>query len=218
MPARLASPEEAVSSIRTGDTVLAGGFGLVGAPLALIDALVEASKARELTVVSNNLGEPGKGLGKLLRQGRVRRAVGSFFTSNPEVAAAAQAGELEVVLLPQGTLAEALRAAGAGIGGFFTPIGVGTELARGKEERRIDGVANVLEAPLHGDAALVYAARGDELGNLWYRKTARNFNPAMAAAARLTVAEVGELVALDEIEPESVHTPHVYVDLMTRAR
>ena len=198
--------------------MLVGGFGLVGAPLTLLDALVEASEARALTIVSNNLGEPGKGLGRLLRQGRVRRAIGSFFTSNPEVSAAVQAGELEVVLVPQGTLAEALRAAGAGIGGFFTPVGVGTELTRGKEERLINGVRHVLETPIHGDVALVYAARGDELGNLWYRKTARNFNPAMAAAGSLTIAELGERVGLDEIEPESVHTPHVYVDLVARTR
>ncbi len=198
--------------------MLVGGFGLVGAPLTLLDALVEASEARDLTIVSNNLGEPGKGLGRLLRQGRVRRAIGSFFTSNPEVSAAVQAGELEVVLVPQGTLAEALRAAGAGIGGFFTPVGAGTELTRGKEERLINGVRHVLETPIHGDVALVYAARGDELGNLWYRKTARNFNPAMAAAGSLTIAELGERVGLDEIEPESVHTPHVYVDLVARTR
>lgn len=218
VPARLVSPEEAVSSVQTGDTLLVGGFGLVGAPLTLTDALVETSVARDLTVVSNNLGEPGKGLGKLLRQGRIRRAIGSFFTSNPEVSAAMQAGELDVVLLPQGTMAEALRAGGAGIGGFFTPVAAGTDLARGKEERVIDGVAHVLESPIRGDVALLYAARGDELGNLWYRKTARNFNPAMAAAGSLTVAEVGEVVALDEIEPESVHTPHAYVDLLALTR
>lgn len=207
-----------MSSIQSGDTLLVGGFGLVGCPLTLVDALVETSEATDLTVVSNNLGEPGKGLGKLLRQGRVRQAVGSFFTSNPEVPEAVHAGEIEVVLLPQGTMAEALRAAGAGIAGFFTRVGAGTELARGKEEREIDGVTYVLEAPIHGDVALVYAARGDELGNLWYRKTARNFNPAMAAAAGLTLAELGERVGLDEIEPESVHTPHAYVDLVTHTR
>ena len=214
MAASVVSPEEAVGSVKNGDTILVGGFGLVGSPLTLIEALAEESDARDLTIVSNNIGEPGRGLGVLLRQGRIRRAVGSFFTSNPEVSAAAEAGELEVVLLPQGTLAEAIRAGGAGIGGFYTPVGAGTLLAAGKEERVLEGVTHVLERPIRGDVALVYAARGDALGNLWYRKTARNFNPAMASAAGLTVAEVGEVVELDA---ESVHTPHLYVDLIVSA-
>ena len=128
-------PEEAVSAIRPGDTVMVGGFGLVGAPLTLIDALVESSDADELTIVSNNIGEPGRGLGKLLRQGRIKRGISSYFTSNPEAVAAVNAGEIEATLVPQGTFAEAIRAAGAGIAGFFTPVGAGTLLAEGKEER-----------------------------------------------------------------------------------
>ncbi len=184
-----------MSAIRSGDTVMVGGFGLVGAPLTLIDALVESSDADELTIVSNNIGEPGRGLGKLLRQGRIKRGISSYFTSNPEAVAAVNAGEIEATLVPQGTFAEAIRAAGAGIAGFFTPVGAGTLLADGKEERVIDGVPHVLEEPIHADVALVYAARGDELGNLWYRRTARNFNPLMATAARVTIAEVGEIVA-----------------------
>ena len=187
--------EEAVSHIRSGDTIMVGGFGLVGAPLTLIDALAEHSDATDLTVVSNNIGEPGKGLGKLLRQGRIRRGISSFFTSNPEAVAAANAGEIEATLMPQGTFAEAIRAGGAGIGGFFTPVGAGTLLAEGKEERDIDGVPHVLESPIRADVSLVYAARADELGNLWYRHTARNFNPLMATAARITIAEAGEIVA-----------------------
>src|ERR671925_133235 len=171
-------PEEAVSAIRSGDTVMVGGFGLVGAPLTLIDALVASSDADELTIVSNNIGEPGRGLGKLLRQGRIKRGVSSYFTSNPEA------------------------------------VGAGTVLAEGKEERVIDGVPHVLESPIRADVALVYAARGDELGNLWYRATARNFNPLMAAAARVTIAEVGEIVPIGALEPESIHTPHLYVDQM----
>ena len=171
---------------------LVGGFGLVGAPLALLDALAEISEARDLTVVSNNIGEPGRGLGKLLRQGLIRRGISSYFTSNPEAVEAVHRGEIEATLLPQGTFAEAIRAAGAGIGGFYTPVGAGTLLAEGKEERVIDGVAHVLERPIRGDVALVYAARGDSLGNLWYRRTARNFNPLMATAADLVIAEVGE--------------------------
>jgi 3-oxoadipate CoA-transferase, alpha subunit len=210
--------EEAVSRIRSGDTVMVGGFGLVGAPLALIDALVESSDADELTIVSNNIGEPGRGLGKLLRQGRIKRGISSYFTSNPEAVAAVNAGEIEATLVPQGTFAEAIRAAGAGIAGFLTPVGAGTLLAEGKEERVIDGVPHVLEEPIHADVALVYAARGDELGNLWYRRTARNFNPLMATAAGVTIAEVGELVPIGELEPESIHTPHLYVDAMVVRR
>src|SRR4249919_1348137 len=208
------SAEEAVSHIRSGDTVMVGGFGLVGAPLALIDALADHSEATDLTVVSNNIGEPGKGLGKLLRQGRIRRGISSFFTSNPEAVAAVNAGEIEATLLPQGTFAEAIRAGGAGLGGFYTPVGAGTLLAEGKEERLIAGVPHLLESPIRGDVALVYAARADELGNLWYRKTARNFNPLMATAANLVIAEIGELVPIGGIPPEDVHTPHLYVDLV----
>ncbi|HEY5871905.1 MAG TPA: CoA transferase subunit A [Gaiellaceae bacterium] len=210
--------EEAISVIRSGDTVMVGGFGLVGAPLTLIDALVEHSDADELTIVSNNIGEPGRGLGKLLRQGRIKRGISSFFTSNPEAVAAVNAGEIEATLVPQGTFAEAIRAAGAGIAGFLTPVGAGTLLAEGKEERIVDGVLHVLELPIHADVALVYAARADEVGNLWYRRTARNFNPLMATAARVTIAEVGEIVAAGELEPESIHTPHLYVDDLVRSR
>ena len=210
--------EEAVSHIRSGDTIMVGGFGLVGAPLTLIDALAEQSEATDLTVVSNNIGEPGKGLGRLLRQGRIRRGISSFFTSNPEAVAAANAGEIEATLIPQGTFAEAIRAGGAGIGGFFTPVGAGTLLAEGKEEREIDGVPHVLENPIRADVSLVYAARADELGNLWYRHTARNFNPLMATAARITIAEAGDIVAIGELDPESIATPHLYVDhLVARA-
>ena len=210
--------EEAVSHIRSGDTVMVGGFGLVGAPLTLIDALAEHSDATDLTVVSNNIGEPGKGLGKLLRQGRIRRGISSFFTSNPEAVAAVNAGEIEATLVPQGTFAEAIRAGGAGIGGFFTPVGAGTPLAEGKEERVIDGVPHVLESPIRADVSLVYAARADELGNLWYRHTARNFNPLMATAATITIAEAGEIVPVGELDPESIATPHLYVDhLVARA-
>jgi 3-oxoacid CoA-transferase A subunit len=206
------SAEEAVQRVKTGDTVMVGGFGLVGAPLTLIDALVEHSDATELTIISNNIGEPGKGLGKLLRQGRIRRGISSFFTSNPEAVAAVNAGQVEATLVPQGTFAEAIRAGGAGLGGFFTPVAAGTLLAEGKEERLIGGVPHVLEAPIRADVALVYAARADALGNLWYRHTARNFNPLMATAATVTIAEAGEIVPVGELEPEAIATPHLYVD------
>jgi 3-oxoacid CoA-transferase A subunit len=208
---------EAVSHVKSGDTVMVGGFGLVGAPLALIDALVESSDATDLTIVSNNIGEPGRGLGKLLRQGRIRRGISSFFTSNPEAVAAVNAGEIEATLVPQGTFAEAIRAGGAGIGGFFTPVAAGTLLAEGKEQRDIEGVPHVLEQPIHADVALVYAARADTLGNLWYRRTARNFNPLMATAATVTIAEAGEIVAAGALESESVVTPHLYVDHLVQS-
>jgi 3-oxoacid CoA-transferase A subunit len=209
---RIASAEEAVRHVRTGDTVMVGGFGLVGAPLTLLDALVELSDASDLTIISNNIGEPGKGLGKLLRQGRIRRGISSYFTSNPEAVAAVNAGDIEATLLPQGTFAEAIRAGGAGIAAFFTPVGAGTALAEGKEERVIDGVPHVLEAAIRADVALVFAARADTLGNLWYRRTARNFNPLMATAARITIAEASDVVPVGGIEPESVMTPHLYID------
>jgi 3-oxoacid CoA-transferase A subunit len=208
------SAEDAVQHVRTGDTVMVGGFGLVGAPLTLIDALVEHSDATDLTIVSNNIGEPGKGLGKLLRQGRIKRGISSFFTSNPEAVAAVNEGRIEATLLPQGTFAESIRAGGAGIGGFYTPVAAGTPLAEGKEERLLDGVPHVLERPIHANIALVYAARADTLGNLWYRHTARNFNPLMATAATVTIAEAGEIVPVGELEPESIATPHLYVDYL----
>jgi 3-oxoacid CoA-transferase A subunit len=210
----LTTAEEAVAHVTSGDTVMVGGFGLVGAPLALIDALVEHSDATDLTIVSNNIGEPGRGLGKLLRQGRIRRGISSYFTSNPEAVAAVNAGEIDATLLPQGTFAEAIRAGGAGIGGFYTPVAAGTLLADGKEQRVLDGVPHVLELPLRADVALVYAARADRLGNLWYRHTARNFNPLMATAAETTIAEAGEVVEVGALEAESVHTPHLYVDVL----
>ena len=212
------SAAEAVALIRTGDTVMVGGFGLVGAPLTLIDALVEESDATDLTIVSNNIGEPGKGLGKLLRQGRIRCGIASFFTSNPEAVAAVNAGQLQATLLPQGTFAEAIRAGGAGIGGFYVPVGAGTLLAEGKETRLIDDVPHVLERPLRADVALVYAARADELGNLWYRRTARNFNPLMATAATITDAEAGEILPVGGLEAESIMTPHLYVDRLVARR
>ena len=210
----LTTAEEAVAAIRTGDTVMVGGFGLVGAPLTLIDALVELSDATDLTIVSNNIGEPGRGLGKLLRQGRIRRGISSYFTSNPEAVAAVNAGAIEATLVPQGTFAEAIRAGGAGLGGFYTPVGAGTLLAEGKEARVIGGVPHVLEEPIRADVALVYAARADTLGNLWYRRTARNFNPLMATAASVTIAEAGEILEVGALEPENVVTPHLYVDYL----
>lgn len=198
--------------VRAGHTVMVGGFGLVGAPLRLIEALLDAPDARELTIVSNNLGEPGRGLGRVLLQGRVRKAIGSFFTSNPDVVRAFESGELEVQLTPQGTLAEAIRAGGAGIGGFYVRTSAATLLADGREQRVIDGESYVFERPLRADVALIKAARADELGNLVYHGTARNFNPEMATAADVVIAEVDEVVPAGTLDPEAIGTPHVYVD------
>jgi len=212
----IVSARDAAARIQSGHTILVGGFGLVGAPLTVLDALVEHSTADDLTVVSNNIGEPGRGLGLLLRQRRIRRGISTYFTSNPEAVAAVNSGQISATLLPQGTFVEAIRAGGAGIAGFYTAVGAGTLIAEGKEERLFDGVPYVLERPIRGDVALVYAAKADELGNLWYRGTARNFNPLMATAADLVIAEVGDIVPVGELAAEDVHTPHLYVDLLVR--
>jgi 3-oxoacid CoA-transferase subunit A/3-oxoadipate CoA-transferase alpha subunit len=169
-------------------------------------------------VVSNNLGEPGRYLGRTLQLGKIRRAVGSFFTSNPEAVRAHAEGRLEVTLLPQGTFAEALRAGGAGLGGFYTPTGVGTLLAEGKEVREIGGRAFLFQEALTADVALVRARRADRLGNLTYSGTARNFNPLMATAARTVIVEVDEVVEVGGLDPEQVVTPHLYVDHLVLAR
>jgi 3-oxoacid CoA-transferase subunit A/3-oxoadipate CoA-transferase alpha subunit len=203
---------EAVSHIQDGATLMVGGFGLVGAPLTLIEGLLAHTTAGNLTIISNNLGEPGRGLGRLLLEGRVGKAVGSYFTSNPDVVAAYQAGTLEIDLLPQGTLAEAIRAGGAGIGGFYTRTGWGTSLGEGREERTIRGEPHIYQESLRADVALVRARAADELGNLVYSKTARNFNPDMATAADLVIAEVDEVVPVGALDPEAIVTPHLFVD------
>ncbi|MGI8780214.1 MAG: CoA transferase subunit A [Solirubrobacteraceae bacterium] len=218
MGVEVVSAERAVAQVQRGDTVMVGGFGLVGAPLTLIEALVASERARELTIVSNNLGEPGRGLGALLLAGGVRRAIGSYFTSNPDVVAAHARGEIEVDLLPQGTLSEAIRSGGAGLGGFYTPTAFGTKLAEGREEREIEGVRYLLQTSLRADIALIRARTADALGNLVYDKTARNFNPDMATAAKVVVAEVDAIVPAGTIAPERVATPHLFVDYLVRAQ
>ncbi len=215
--ARQIGADEAVAlCVRDGMRLMVGGFGLVGAPLTLIRAL-NASPRKDLTILSNNLGEAGKALGETLRLGKVRRAIGSFFTSNPEVAEARTRGEIEITLIPQGTFSEAIRAAGAGLGGFYTPTGVGTLLAEGKEVREIGGKQYLFQEPLRADVALVRARRADRLGNLVYYKTARNFNPMMATAADVVIAEVDEVVEVGQLDPETVVTPHLYVDYLVLA-
>ena len=214
MPAVFEDPATAISRVRDGDVVMVGGFGLVGQPLRLVEALVGSGR-KDLTVISNNVGEPGRGLGMLLREGQLRKAIGSFFTSNPEVAAAKREGRLDVELLPQGTLAEGIRCGGAGIPAFYTPTAVGTVLAEGKETRVFeDGRSYLLERALRANVALVHAHRADRLGNLVYRKTARNFNPMMATAADLVLAEVDEVVEVGELDPDAIVTPHLYVDVV----
>jgi 3-oxoadipate CoA-transferase alpha subunit len=192
--------------------VLIGGFGTSGIPGELIDGLLEQG-ARELTVVNNNAGNGDTGLAALLAAGRVRKIICSFprQVDSQVFDGLYRSGRIELELVPQGNLAERIRAAGAGIGGFFTPTGYGTELARGKETREIDGRMYVLESPIHADVALIKAERGDRWGNLVYRKTARNFGPIMAMAAKLSIASVHEVVALGELDPEHIVTPGIFV-------
>jgi len=209
----VASVAEALSDVADGSTVLIGGFGLAGHPIALIEGLLDQG-ARDLTIVSNNAGNGDAGLAALLAAGRVRKVVCSF----PRQADSwhfdrlYRAGEVELELVPQGNLAERLRAAGAGIGAFYTPTGAGTELATGKETRTIDGREHLLEFPIRGDVALVGAWKGDRWGNLLYRETSRNFNPLMAAAATTAIAQVDRVVALGELDPEAIGSPGLYID------
>jgi len=202
----------AVADIHDGATVMIGGFGTAGMPSELIDALIDKG-ARDLTIVNNNAGNGDIGLAALLKARRVRKIICSFprQTDSHVFDALYRAGEIELELVPQGNLAERIRAAGAGIGAFFSPTGFGTLLAEGKEARVIDGRNYVLEMPIHADFALIKALRGDRWGNLVYRKTARNFNPMMATAGQVTVAEVENLVEPGQINPDHIITPGVYV-------
>jgi 3-oxoacid CoA-transferase subunit A len=206
----LATAAEAVALVPDGATIMMGGFGVCGLPENLIDALYTRG-TRDLTLISNNAGLDGFGIGRLLVARQVRRMISSYVGENKEFERQFLSGEIEVELTPQGTLAERIRAGGAGIGGFFTPTGYGTLIAEGKETRVIDGKPYVLESPLHADFAFVRAWKGDSNGNLVYRKTARRFNPIMATAARVTIAEVEHLVEPGEIEPDLIHTPGVFV-------
>src|SRR5499426_2474185 len=196
----LASAEAAVAMVPDGATILMGGFGLCGIPENLIQAL-RARGVKDLTVISNNAGVDDFGIGLLLKARQVRKMISTYVGENKEFERQFLSGELDVELVPQGTFAERIRAGGAGIGGFFTPTGFGTLVAEGKETRTIDGVRYVLEKPLKADFAFVKAWRGDRLGNLVYRKTARNFNPVMATAAKVTIAEVEQLVVPGALDP-----------------
>jgi 3-oxoadipate CoA-transferase alpha subunit len=205
--------DAAVAGIADGSTILIGGFGMAGMPVTLIDALIRQG-ATDLTVVNNNAGNGDIGLAALLAAGRVRKMICSFPRQSDSYVfdGLYRAGEIELELVPQGNLAERMRAAGAGIGAFYSPTGVGTPLAEGKELKTIDGRDYVLEYPIKGDVALIGAYVGDRMGNLVYRKTARNFGPVMATAAALTIAEVKRVVEIGEIDPEVVVTPGIFVD------
>ncbi|HEY1435514.1 MAG TPA: CoA transferase subunit A [Thermoanaerobaculia bacterium] len=206
----LASADEAVRDVSDGATLVVGGFGLCGIPENLIAALVRRG-VKDLTIVSNNCGVDDWGLGLLLRTRQIRKMVSSYVGENAEFERQFLSGELEVELVPQGTLAERMRAGGAGIPGFYTPAGVGTLVAEGKETRNFDGRDYLLERGLVGDFAMVAAWKADRLGNLVYRKAARNFNPMAATAGKISVAEVEELVEVGQLDPEAVHTPGVFV-------
>ncbi len=212
----VATAEEAIADIQDGATLVVGGFGLCGIPENLIAALVHRN-VRNLTCVSNNAGVDDWGLGLLLQTRQVRKMVSSYVGENAEFERQFLAGELEVEFVPQGTLAERMRAGGAGIPAFFTPAGFGTVIAEGKETREFDGKHYVMERGIIGDFSLVAAWKGDRYGNLVYRKTARNFNPMAATAGKICIAEVEELVEVGEIDPDHVHTPGVFVHRIVQA-
>lgn len=211
------SADQAVALIPDGASIMVGGFGLAGIPETLITALLRRG-TRNLTIISNNAGVDGFGLGLLLASRQIRKVIGTYVGENREFERQYLSGELEVELVPQGTFSERIRAGGAGIGGFFTPTGYGTVVAEGKETREIDGRMYVLERPLRADFALVRAWKGDHVGNLVYRKTARNFNPMMATAGHVTIAEVEHLVPPGALDPDAVHTPGIFVQHILEGR
>src|SRR2546430_7460201 len=202
--------DDAIRDLNDGAVIMSGGFGLCGNPENLI-AAIHRKGVKGLTIISNNCGTTDKGLGILLQSKQVRKMISSYVGENKEFERQYLAGELEVELNPQGTLAERIRAGGAGLGGFFTPTGAGTKIAEGKESRVIDGREMILEKPLKAGFAIVRAWKGDKWGNLVFRKTARNFSPMMCTAARITIAEVEHLVEVGELEPDQVHVPSVFV-------
>ncbi|MFN8444276.1 MAG: 3-oxoacid CoA-transferase [Caldilineaceae bacterium] len=208
--------QEAAHLVKTGDTILVGGFGMTGNPVHLLHAIAETD-VKALTYIANNVGEAGLGGGRLLRNGQIKKAIGSFFTSNREAVAAAQSGAIEFELLPQGSLAEAIRAGGAGIGGFYTPASAGTVIAAGKETKLIHGKEYVFQPALRGNVALIRAWVADTAGNLCYRMTENNFNQAMATAADIVIAEVEQIVPVGTLDPNQIHTPGCFVDYLVQA-
>lgn len=212
---KITTIEKAMARIQDGDRIMVGGFGLRGCPDDLIDALVATNK-KDLTIISNDLGSPNIGLGKLLYNNQVKALIGNFYNWNPDVAEARNAGKIHVTLIPQGSFAESIRAAGCGIPAYFTLASAGTELGEGKETREYNGKQYVLEESIHADVALIKAEKADELGNLVYCKSARNFNPAMAMAAKYTIAQVSEIVEAGALDPECIVTPHLFVKAIVK--
>ncbi len=213
---RIISLQEAVALVRDGDVLMVGGFGMTGNPVHLLHALAETG-TKDITYIANNVGEPGLGGGRMLRNGQIKKAIGSFFTSNPEAVSAAQSGVIDFQLIPQGTLAESIRAGGAGIGGFYTPTSAGTVIAKDSETKIINGVSQVFVPGLRANVAFIRAWKGDTAGNLIYRMTEQNFNKAMATAADVVIAEVEHLVPVGELDPNQIHTTGNYVDYVVQA-
>ena len=211
------SAADAAAMVKDADAILCGGFGMTGSPVHLLHALAETG-TKGLTYIGNNVGEPGLGGGRLLKNGQIRKMIGSFFTSNPDAVKAAQNKEVEYELLPQGTLAEAIRAGGMGIGGFFTPASAGTLLAEGRERRKINDTVQVFYEGIRGNVAFIRAWKADTAGNLSYRLTEQNFNTVMATAADLVIAEVEEIVPVGELDPNFIHTQGCFVDFLVQAK
>lgn len=207
--------EQAVSHIKSGDRIMVGGFGLRGAPDPAVEALVKTD-VKDLTIISNDLASPGIGLGKLLQNNMIKGCIGNYYNWNPEAIAAYNEGRISITLVPQGTFIEAIRAAAYGIPAFYTPTAYGTELAEGHETRVFNGRGYILQEAIHADVALVRAHKADRLGNLVFYKTARNFNPTMAMAAKYTIAIVDEIVEPGEIDPEMIQVPHIYVNAIVK--
>ena len=207
--------EEAMRMIKDGDRVMVSGFGNSGDPKMLVEALTKVN-AKDLTIISNDLGSPNEGLGSLLTAGKIKGLIGNYYNWNPDVADAFNAGKITVDLIPQGSFAEGIRAAGVGIAGFYTKTAVGTDLQGDREIREFNGETYLLQNAIPADVALISAYKADELGNLVYYKTARNFNPLMAMAGKLVIAEVAEIVPIGSLDPESIVTPHIFVDVIVK--
>lgn len=212
---KILTAQEAIAKINDGDRIMIGGFGLRGCPDGLVDELVASGK-KDLTVISNDLGSPNQGLGRLMTNRQIKGLVGSYYNWNPEAIEAYNKGEISVTLVPQGTLAESMRAAGMGIPAYYTPTAAGTDLEKGKEVREFNGNLYVLEEAIYTDVALIRAKKADTLGNLVYSKVARNFNPLMAMAAKFTIVEVDEIVEAGALDPEEIETPHIFVNAIVK--
>lgn len=210
---RVMQAPEAAMLVKSGNSLMIGGFGNIGNPKEIIELIAE-SDVRDLVVIANDLGTPNVGLGRWVRNGKISKAIGTYFTYNTEAAELYFEGKLNLEMLPQGTFAESIRAGGCGLGGFYTKVGVGTELTQNSETKIIDGQEYVLAYPIKADIAILHAKKADTMGNLVYERTARNFNPLMATAAALTIVEVEEIVEAGTLSPEEIITPYIYVDVL----